>query len=137
MGVSTLDIGPLGPQGDGIHLGTRGPVYVERALPGDRVRASLRREEGIARAEIVEILKPSPYRQKAPCRHYDQCGSCTLQHATPSFYRDWKRERVREAFLKQGLRPKRWLDTVFTGRQNRRRATFSACKQHGKIVMGY
>jgi len=138
MNVTDLTIETLGPKGDGISAGSRGRVYIDRGLPGDRVQARVRRDaQGIARGEIVQVLEPSPYRQKGPCLHYDHCGSCTLQHLDPKFYRAWKLEMVREAFHNQGLRPKRWMEPVFLGTHNRRRAVFSAMKSRGKIVLGY
>jgi len=138
VSFSNLIIGKLGPKGDGIHEGERGRVFVERTAPGDRIQAKiLKNPEGVVRGEVVKILQPSVYRQKPPCVHYDRCGNCTLQHLTPEFYRHWKVETVKEAFLKQGLRPKEWLKPVFLGEKNRRRVTFSAYKFRSKIIFGY
>ena len=138
MGLTELTIQQLGPKGDGIHFGARGRVYIEGGVPGDYVTARVRRDaEGLARGEIVEIIDPSPQRQKAPCIHYDRCGGCTLQHVTPEFYRYWKGETVKDALFKQGLRPRHWRAPVFLGDHNRRRVTFTAIRQRGKIVMGY
>ncbi|MBI4405971.1 MAG: class I SAM-dependent RNA methyltransferase [Deltaproteobacteria bacterium] len=44
---------------------------------------------------------------------------------------------MKDAFRKQKLEPGQWLETVFLGGDNRRRATFTALKQHGKILVGY
>lgn len=138
MGISNLTIHELGPKGDGVHFGAQGRVYVARTAPGDRVQARVfKDEDGIARAEVVEMVAPSPYRQEPPCIHYDRCGSCTLQHLEPGFYRHWKTEMVKEAFAKQNLRPRQWLETLFLGSHNRRRATFSARKFRQQIVLGY
>lgn len=139
MRISDLSIRHLGPKGDGIHLGTGGGrVFVERAIPGDRVKARVFNDgDGIPRGEILKILEPSPHRQKPPCIHYERCGSCTLQHLSTGYYRDWKTALVREAFQKQDLRPRRWLDTIFVGRSNRRRATFTAEKRREKVILGY
>ena len=113
-------------------------MFVESAVPGDRIKARVFSDpEGIPRADILKVLEPSIHRQKPPCPHYDRCGSCTLQHLSPGFYRDWKTALVREAFQKQDLRPRRWLDTLYIGRNNRRRATFTAYKDRGKIILGY
>lgn len=138
MATTNLTIGDLGPQGDGVHESPRGRVYVERALPGDLVRARVERDEdGIARGEIIEIVESSPYRQIAPCPHYERCGGCTLQHLQPAFYRDWKEAMVVDALRRQGLRPRQWLETVFVGERSRRRATFATLKLRTGTVMGY
>ncbi len=137
-GTTELEIRYLGPKGDGIHVGSRGPVYVDRALPGDKLKARVSKDEqGVSRGEIVRVLQASPHRRAAPCPHYEQCGGCTLQHASLPFYRGWKEDVVREALAKNGLRPMRWLPTRFIGEHHRRRATFAAVKRGGRVVLGY
>lgn len=138
MATCELTIEELGLQGDGIHLGARGKVYVDRALPGDIVRVEVERDDqGVLRGDLLEIIEPSSYRQKAPCVHYDRCGNCSLQHLKSDTYRIWKTEKVKEVFHAQRLQPLKWLPTVFLGGQNRRRATFTAEKDLGHTVMGY
>lgn len=138
MGILDLTIGQLGPKGDGISRGPHGRIYVDRALPGDRIHAGpLRSDDGLARAEILKILVPSPHRQKPPCAHYDRCGSCTLQHLDPDYYRRWKIQMVTESLARYGLEPREWLKPVFIGSGNRRRATFSVRRQRDQLVMGY
>jgi 23S rRNA (uracil1939-C5)-methyltransferase len=135
-----LTIQRLGPKGDGVYLdsGSGRPVFVEGAVPGDRIKGRLKRDEtGVLRAEVIEILEPSSLRQEAPCPHYERCGNCTLQHLSENFYRRWKIDLVKEAFQKHGLKPLRWLDPVFLAGRNRRRVTFAVYKRRGKIVMGY
>lgn len=133
-----LDIQELGPKGDGIHQSPEGTVYVERSLPGDRVEATVRTDAaGLYRGEIARIVEWSPHRQAAPCPHYERCGNCTLLHAKPDFYRQWKEELVRSAFTKQRLAPREWLPSIFLGAGNRRRATFAAYRQRGKVTLGY
>src|SRR5688572_18979823 len=111
-----LAISHLGPKADGIHEGPKGIVYVDRAVPGDRVKARVRRdEEGISRGDIVELLEPSPYRQAAPCAFYDRCGGCTLQHVNDAFYRAWKQEVIKAALAKNGVEPREWREPIFIG----------------------
>lgn len=138
MAIYPLTITQLGPLGDGIHESPRGRVFVDRALPGDEVRAKVSQDaDGVYRGEISQIVKPSEYRQVAPCPFYDQCGNCSLQHATDSFYRAWKLETVKQALLKYGVSAPTWLEPIFLGGHNRRRATFTALREGHKIVVGY
>lgn len=138
MAVNELHIRSIGPQGDGISIGNRGTIYVDRAVPGDRVTVRTRRDdEGISRAEILTIVQPSPFRQKPPCIHYDRCGGCTLQHLNDNFYKRWKSELVREMLWKNGLQPKNWLPPAFIGAGKRRRATFAAFRNRNKVMMGF
>lgn len=138
MGRFELDIQELGPKADGIHRSSSGVVYVDRAVPGDRVEATVRTDAaGLYRGEITRVLEPSAHRQRPPCLHYDRCGNCTLLHVTSDYYRDWKIQLVKEAFAKQRLSPVRWLEPKFLPSGNRRRATFAAFRERGKVTLGY
>ncbi len=64
-------------------------VFVPFALPGERVRVRLVEEKrGHARAELLEVLNPSPERITPLCPHFFQlsavsgrpCGGCHYQH---------------------------------------------------------
>lgn len=37
-------------------------------------------KRGHARAELLEVLQPSPDRISPPCRHFGKCGGCHYQH---------------------------------------------------------
>jgi len=55
-------------------------VFVPFGLPGETVRIQLTQEkQNFARGEILEILKPSPDRIQAKCKHFTQCGGCHYQ----------------------------------------------------------
>ncbi|NBX77361.1 MAG: class I SAM-dependent RNA methyltransferase [Proteobacteria bacterium] len=133
-----LTIAELGPKGDGIAEGIRGPIFLDRTAPGDEVDADIFRDaKGVMRGEVSEFLNLSPFRSDPSCPHYEICGNCTLQHLSLEFYEGWKKNLVREAFLKWDLKPKNWLPQIFLKGQNRRRATFSMSRKKGKFVMGY
>src|SRR5207302_6111754 len=117
-----LAIHELGPKGDGVHHGQRGRIYVDRALPGDRVAAKISRDaDGVMRGDLVKLVAASPHRIEAPCPNYDFCGGCTLQHATAEFYRNWKLGIVRDALRKRELNPRIWREPVFLPAGGRRR----------------
>ncbi|MGI8984347.1 MAG: class I SAM-dependent RNA methyltransferase [Acidimicrobiales bacterium] len=61
-------------------------VFVEGALPGERVRARVTAaKKDFARAVAVEILDPSPDRVAPPCPALAAgCGGCTWQHVSPA-----------------------------------------------------
>jgi 23S rRNA (uracil1939-C5)-methyltransferase len=133
-----LAIHELSPKGAGIHRSPRGDIYVDRALPGDKVEAKIRRGvDGILRGDIVKVTEASPYRVDPPCRHYDRCGGCTLQHASDEFYRRWKLALVRDALAQKGLHPQIWREPMFLPPGSRRRATFTALKENGIVTLGH
>ncbi len=56
-------------------------VFVPFALPGETVRARIVEEhKNFARAELLEVRKPSPERIQPRCAHYTACGGCHYQH---------------------------------------------------------
>ncbi len=59
-------------------------VFVEGALPGERVRARITdARKDFARAVVVEIAEPSPDRIAPPCSALAAgCGGCTWQHVS-------------------------------------------------------
>lgn len=133
-----LLIHELGPKGDGVHRSQGGAVYVDRALPGDRIQATVRRgDDGVLRGDLLRLIKASPHRVAAPCPNYTVCGGCTLQHAKDEFYRHWKVDIVRDALRSKGLKPRVWRDPVFLPAGDRRRATFTAYKKNNIVALGH
>ena len=70
-----------------------GPVFTPLTLPGELVRASVAGE----RAELIEVLAPSPDRIAPACPHFGECGGCALQHWRAEPYLAWKVEQIRLA----------------------------------------
>src|SRR5262245_64092420 len=55
-------------------------IFVDGALPGDRVEAAVfRRRRQYAEARAERTLVPSPARVPAPCAHLAVCGGCRFQ----------------------------------------------------------
>ncbi len=53
------------------------PVFASNVFPGDVARVRLYEvKKGFAKAEMVEIVKPSEFRRAAPCPVADECGGC-------------------------------------------------------------
>ncbi len=72
---TTLTIARLGAQGDGIaETGAAGAVFVPFALPGETVTVA--RAAIGARAELLDVITPSPSGSSPPCRHFGSCGGC-------------------------------------------------------------
>ncbi|MBC7421004.1 MAG: class I SAM-dependent RNA methyltransferase [Bdellovibrio sp.] len=56
-------------------------VFVSKAAPQDELKIKISVvEKTFLRAEIVEIIKPSPARREAPCEYFSACGGCVWQH---------------------------------------------------------
>lgn len=73
-------------------------VFVERSLPGDVVLARITKvRKQYAEAYPVELLKPSAFRQEAPCRHFGYCGGCKWQNVAYAQQLQFKQQHVEES----------------------------------------
>ena len=53
------------------------PVFATNVFPGDVARVKLVEvKKGFAKADLVEIVTPSPWRRVAPCPVANECGGC-------------------------------------------------------------
>ncbi len=76
-----LRIERVAPGGDAVARLDGRVVFVPRALPGERVLARLAPgKERWSRADVVEVLEPSPERVAPPCLHAERCGGCPWMH---------------------------------------------------------
>ena len=124
-----LLIESVGAQGDGL---TAARLYAPLTLPGERVRARVTGE----RAELVEILVPSPDRVAAPCPHFGDCGGCALQHWASGPYLAWKQDQIRLALAREGMETE--FSPAFTaGPGERRRVALHARRIDGRVALGF
>jgi len=83
--------------------GTARVVFVPATAPGDRVRVRLMQvKPRYAHAQLVQILEPSPDRQRPECIVADKCGGCQWQHLTYSAQQQAKHRQVIEALERIG-----------------------------------
>ena len=98
--VVELKIETLSNLGAGIAKPDGWVVFVPFALPGERIRAKVwRNEANCSHADLVEILDPSPDRIEPHCRHFTTCGGCQYQHLPYEKQLEWKTRQVRELLL--------------------------------------
>jgi 23S rRNA (uracil1939-C5)-methyltransferase len=75
------------------------PVEVIGGLPGDVLRVAVgKKRGGKRRAELKEVLKPSPLRVQPRCVHVPLCGGCTWQQMDYTGQLKEKERRVQEIF---------------------------------------
>ncbi|PLT47651.1 RNA methyltransferase, TrmA family [Paenibacillus pasadenensis] len=91
----TLDITGLTHEGEGVGRADGFTLFVQGALPGERVKAKvLKVKKTYGYAKPIEWLQSSPDRVDAPCPIYKQCGGCQLQHLSYEAQLVWKRQHV-------------------------------------------
>jgi 23S rRNA (uracil1939-C5)-methyltransferase len=133
-----LTIDRIGSGGDGIAMHDGKPVYVANAAPEDKVlvRLGQKRGEGVE-GKLLRVIAPSPLRQQPPCKNYERCGGCSVQHLTAAAVQQWKSEQVRISLERFGVVPEIWHDPVFVPDGTRRRATFAASYRNKNLRLGY
>ncbi|MEQ8824628.1 MAG: class I SAM-dependent RNA methyltransferase [Filomicrobium sp.] len=127
-----VTIDKLGAQGDGIARIGDQDVFVPFALPGEEVEVALEDE----RAQLMDVVAPSPQRIQPVCEHFGVCGGCSLQHLNRDDYRAWKRSLVSSAFAARGIAVD-LSPTVEVGLGGRRRVVLTARRQGRDIELGF
>jgi 23S rRNA (uracil1939-C5)-methyltransferase len=84
----------------------------------------------------TRIITPSPNRVRPPCAHARTCGGCKMQHAGDDFVADWKQSIVKTALEAQGISTL-FRPMITSSAQSRRRATLSARRTKGGMLMGF
>lgn len=101
--ILELTITDLAREGRGVTRHAGLVLFVEGALPGERVRARVTEvRKSFGQAVTMEILAPSPQRVSPPCRHFGVCGGCDLQHLAIGAQGDAKRRQLQAALTRIG-----------------------------------
>jgi len=124
-----LIIDAIGAQGDGL---AAGGVFAPLTLPGERVRARL----GADRAELLDILEPSPDRVTPPCPHFGDCGGCALQHWAHGPYLAWKVEQLRQTLGRAHIETE-ILSAFAAPPGSRRRLALHARREGSAVALGF
>lgn len=75
-------------------------VFIPFALPGEKIRAKVwRNEANCSHGDLVEILTPSPDRIEAHCQHFGVCGGCQYQNLPYEKQLEWKTRQVAELLV--------------------------------------
>jgi 23S rRNA (uracil1939-C5)-methyltransferase len=99
----TLEIEKLVYGGDGLARREGIIYFVPFVLPGEQIRARpVDPRKNFVRAQVAEILKPSPARIAPPCPHFTACGGCQYQHIDYERQVEAKSEILRETLNRIG-----------------------------------
>jgi len=93
---TTIEKVAFGGQGIAYHNGV--VIFVDDALPGDRMKVRLRKvKKSHAFAYPVELIEPSQLRIEAPCSHFGFCGGCKWQNLDYGTQLQFKKQHVIES----------------------------------------
>ena len=72
-------------------------IFIDRALPGQRVRIRVtRKKQHFAEGYVLDVLSQSPHYVKPFCMHFGVCGGCLSQDMPYEEQLYWKRKQVEE-----------------------------------------
>lgn len=109
-----IEIEDLDHEGRGVGRVDSKVVFVDGALPGERVRATVRRRrKKFNEGTVIEVLRASPDRVEPRCPHFGICGGCSLQHLSPDAQVQIKAHRLLEDLSRiGGVAPREVLEPI-------------------------
>ena len=101
------DVVDLAHDGRGVARVDGKAVFIEGALPGERVRFRVfKSRRQMDEAGLVDVLTASPDRVVPRCAHFGLCGGCALQHLAPAAQLAAKQRQLLENLQRIGrVRP--------------------------------
>jgi 23S rRNA (uracil1939-C5)-methyltransferase len=136
------DVVDLAHDGRGVAKHEGKTVFVDGALPGERVRLRLgKRRRQFDEAALLEILIASPDRVEPRCAHFGLCGGCSLQHLRPAAQLQQKQHQLLENLERiGGVRPAQVLEPIAgPAWAYRRRARLGVkyVNKKGRVLAGF
>lgn len=137
-----LDIESLDLEGRGVAHRDGKVVFVDGALPGERVRAhTTRQKPSYDRAKTLEVISPSSQRTTPPCPNFNMCGGCIMQHLQPAAQVAIKQRVLEDAFHHLGkVKPKQILAPMhgpYFGYRYRARFSCRLVNKKGGVLVGF
>jgi 23S rRNA (uracil1939-C5)-methyltransferase len=136
------DIVDLAHDGRGVARVDGKAVFIDGALPGERVRFRVfKRRKQMDEAGLLEVLIASPDRVTPRCAHFGVCGGCSLQHLAPGAQLESKQRQLLDNLQRIGrVQPERVLPPL-RGPEwaYRRRARLGIKYVHkkGRVLAGF
>ncbi|MEJ7139113.1 23S rRNA (uracil(1939)-C(5))-methyltransferase RlmD [Amphibiibacter pelophylacis] len=146
-GDPVLQVDAMDLDGQGVARAPDGRVvFIEGALPGERVRMVVqRRKERWVAGPMTALEQPSPLRVTPPCPHFGlhagACGGCKVQHLEPSAQVAIKQRVLEDQLERVGrVRPDRILPAIAgpsLGYRDRARLTVRYVEKKGDVLIGF
>lgn len=103
MKKENIEIRDLTTLGEGVGTILEKVTFVEGALPKEQVEVEVTEEKkNYSKALLLKIVKPSEERASPPCPYFEECGGCSVQHASKKLQESIKKTRVEESLKRIG-----------------------------------
>jgi 23S rRNA (uracil1939-C5)-methyltransferase len=121
--IKEIKIDKIIAGGDGLGFLDGKAHFVPQSLPGELIEIEVvESKKSFNRCKVINIIKPSEYRQTPFCSLYDECGGCNMQYTTYGNQITIKKDMVKDIFLRNGkifLEDFDFFESVSTGYRNR------------------
>jgi len=140
--MQTLFIESLDQEGRGVARRDGKAVFVEGALPGETVTYSVyRKKSSYELATLGSVVKESASRVAPRCRHFGNCGGCSLQHLDVRAQVAVKQRVLEDSLWHIGrVRPEQMLPPIYGpswGYRHRARFTVRHVPKKGGALVGF
>ncbi|SHI21223.1 23S rRNA (uracil(1939)-C(5))-methyltransferase RlmD [Pollutimonas bauzanensis] len=142
MTSEVFDIESLDLEARGIARREGKVVFVEGALPGEKVLASIvKRKASFDTARLERVIKQSSQRVEPACPHFGICGGCAMQHLDAAAQVAIKQRVLEDSLWHIGrLRPAMVLPPLHGptwGYRYRARLSLRAVRKKGGVLVGF
>jgi 23S rRNA (uracil1939-C5)-methyltransferase len=101
--IEIADVVDLSHEGRGVARVEGKTVFIDDALPGERVEwVRTKRGRNFDEGRLERVLEPSPDRVAPRCPHFGVCGGCALQHMASPKQLEFKQQQLLEALSRIG-----------------------------------
>ena len=84
-------------------LGNR-DIHMKGGISGQKVKAAVKKvRSGKADVKMIELLEKSPLETQTPCKHFNECGGCSILSIPYEKQLEIKEKQVMDLFLKQDI----------------------------------
>ena len=98
-----VEITSLAAGGKGVGRNDGKVVFVEKGIPGQRVRVQLYKDrKDYSEGRVIELLENSSFYEEPRCPHFAYCGGCSLQNMKYEEQVKQKKKLVIEALCRIG-----------------------------------
>lgn len=137
-----IDIESLDQEGRGVGHWQGKTIFVEGALPGERVEfAPYRRKPAYELARVSRTERTSAQRVAPRCPHFGVCGGCSLQHFDVRAQVAAKQRTLEDVLWHIGrVRPQHVLPPIYGptwGYRQRARLTVRDVPKKGGVLVGF
>ncbi len=121
--------------GDGIVDDSGKQIEVPNLLKGETALIRIVKQKGFTSGVVVKRQTTSKQRVKPPCRYFEQCGGCQIQHFSNAEQRDFKQKLVYKSLKSFGKIKSLEMMTSAQGYRNKCVHSFARAKD-GTIISG-